>query len=278
MISIIICSRTPDISRELKQNIATTIGCDFELVVIDNSSNSHSIFSAYNEGVEKAKGDLLCFMHEDVLYREEDWGVKMGKHFQDDSIGLVGFAGSHFLPSTPMYWYSSPFVSQRNLNNDEGVVEEHFHEDWFGAMDIIDVCVCDGLCFFVRKSLFDVISFDEKTYHGFHLYDMDICMQVIESGKRVCVCRDVLVEHCWSEEKQFSKQGAETFAANLSLFSEKWKNSLPIWRGLPMIPMETFERLNAVYGQLHRAELIRRSKAYRLGHFILHPIHSNCKK
>ena len=60
MISIIICSRTPDISRELKQNIATKIGCDYELVVIDNSSNGHSIFSAYNEGVEKAKGELLC--------------------------------------------------------------------------------------------------------------------------------------------------------------------------------------------------------------------------
>ena len=67
MISIIICSRTPDISQELKQNIGTTIGCDYELVVVDNSSNDHSIFSAYNEGAEKAKSELLCFMHEDVL-------------------------------------------------------------------------------------------------------------------------------------------------------------------------------------------------------------------
>ena len=60
MISCIICSRRPDISAELKENIASTIGCEYELVVIDNSKNEYSIFSAYNEGVRRAKGDILC--------------------------------------------------------------------------------------------------------------------------------------------------------------------------------------------------------------------------
>ena len=66
MISLIICSRTADISDELKQNIATTIGCEYELCVIDNSRNEYSIFTAYNEGVRRAKGDILCFMHDDI--------------------------------------------------------------------------------------------------------------------------------------------------------------------------------------------------------------------
>lgn len=59
MISCIICSRQPDISAELKENIATTVGCEYELVVIDNSKDEYSIFSAYNEGVRCAKAYLL---------------------------------------------------------------------------------------------------------------------------------------------------------------------------------------------------------------------------
>ena len=149
MISIIICSRKTDTPDELKQNIAETIGCEYELVVFDNSANNYSIFQAYNEGVRRAKGNLLCFMHEDVLFRTKDWGRIVESHFaSNEQIGLVGFAGTHFLPDTPMYWYSSPFISQRNLNNDQGVVEEHFHEDWFGETNIVEVVAVDGFCFF----------------------------------------------------------------------------------------------------------------------------------
>lgn len=274
MISIIICSRTGVVNQNLSQNIAASIGAEYELVPVDNSKNEYSIFQAYNIGVEKAKGDILCFMHEDVLFRTDQWGKIMEKHFLDKSIGLIGFAGSHFLPSTPMYWYSSPFVSQRNLNNEEGVVDEHFHEDWFGNSDLIDVCACDGLCFFARRSLFRTIHFDEDTYKGFHMYDMDICMQVLQSRMRVCVCRDVLVEHRWSEKKQFTKQGGDAFFSNLQLFADKWKNLLPIWRGLNMIPQEVFERIDNLFGQLYSANQVRQSKAYRLGRFILHPFKS----
>ena len=184
MFSIVVCSRSSDVSTEFKQDLALTIGCEFELVVIDNSSNKYSIFQAYNEGVRHANGDFLCFMHEDVVFRTKDWGQIIERHFAlDDQIGLLGFAGTHFLPDTPMYWYSSPFISQRNLNNDQGVVEEHFHEEWFGDDHLIEVVAVDGFCFFVRKSLFDRIVFDEKTYKGFHLYDMDICIHAAVRGQ-----------------------------------------------------------------------------------------------
>lgn len=74
MISCIICSRSSKISEELEKNIVETIGCDYELVVIDNSRNEYSIFSAYNKGVKRAKGNVLCFMHDDILYRTSNWG------------------------------------------------------------------------------------------------------------------------------------------------------------------------------------------------------------
>ena len=253
MISIIICSRYREVPKELNDNILGTIGCEHELIFIDNSEKKYSIFSAYNEGVQRAKGDILCFMHEDVLFRSTDWGNRIVQYFEEDGkIGIIGFAGSHFLPAAPMYWYSSPFVSQKNLNNDQGVVKEHAHEDWFAGRSIIEVVAVDGFCFFARKSLFEHVRFDETTYSGFHLYDMDICMQVIEAKYKVCVCRDILAEHCWSQKKLFTKEGSDLFMYNLNLFVDKWKGKkmLPIWRGLDL-PAEMFKRVNRVYRQAY---------------------------
>lgn len=261
MISIIICSRYCEIPQELRDNLSETVGCEHEVVFIDNSERRYTIFQAYNDGVRRSKGDLLCFIHEDVLFRSNGWGDRIKQYFKEDgSIGVIGFAGSHFLPAAPMYWYSSPFISQRNLNNDQGVVKEHRHEDWFAGRSLIEVVAVDGFCFFVRKSLFDSIRFDEETYTGFHLYDMDICMQVIEAGYKVCVCRDVLAEHCWSQKKLFTKEGSDLFMHNLSLFVNKWKSKkmLPIWRGLDL-PAEMFRRLNRVYKQAYRNEIASQS-------------------
>ena len=97
MISCIICSRQPDISAELKENIVSTIGCEYELVVVDNSKNEYSIFSAYNEGVRRAKGDILCFMHEDILFYNKGWGFSIISHCKKYSdVGVLGVYGGHF--------------------------------------------------------------------------------------------------------------------------------------------------------------------------------------
>lgn len=271
-VSIIICSKDTVSLETVLNNIAETIGCKYEIIVIDNSNNQFNIFQAYNEGVRRSKGELLCFVHEDVFFHSKSWGGTIKQHFTDnDQIGLIGFAGSHFLADSPMYWYSSPFVSQHNLNNDQGKVEKHFHEEWFKGENIVEVAAVDGFCFFVRKILFDQITFDEKIYKGFHLYDMDLCMQVIKSGYKVCVIRDVLTEHCWSESKQFTKQGGELFDHNLELFSKKWNSCLPINKGLDL-PREVFSRVNELFRQVYSAHQIRQSKAYRLGKKILSPL------
>ena len=111
MISLIICSRQPDIPQELKDNIALTIGVEYELVVIDNSKNQYSIFLAYNEGVRRSQYPYLCFMHEDILYHTQEWGKNVVEHFKDEKVGLIGVVGTHFLPDTPCGWYHSMIVS-----------------------------------------------------------------------------------------------------------------------------------------------------------------------
>lgn len=79
-ISVIICTRQHDISPTQRANIASTIGCTHEIIVIDNSQNKYSIFEAYNEGVRRSCHDICCFMHDDVLLRTEGWGKTIASH------------------------------------------------------------------------------------------------------------------------------------------------------------------------------------------------------
>lgn len=269
MISLIICSRHFDIPQTLKDNINSSIGVDYELVIIDNSNNRYSIFSAYNEGVRRSRYPLLCFMHEDILYHTVEWGKKIENHFFDSTIGLLGFAGSHFLPSVPSYWFNSPFISEYNLTNDNSKIIECTKTDFFSSKTVVDAVACDGFCFFVRKDLFLSVKFDEDNYPGFHFYDMDICMQVLNSGSRVCLCNDVLIEHEWSENHQ--KKGMELFEKNQQLFFDKWKSHFPITRGIDHIPSYVIERVNRLFIAANELNKVRKSKAYRLGKFILSP-------
>ena len=77
MISLIICSKYDHLSDNLIRNIDQTIGTEYEIVHIDNSQHQYSIFSAYNEGVRRAKGNVLCFMHEDLHFHTDKWGAKV---------------------------------------------------------------------------------------------------------------------------------------------------------------------------------------------------------
>lgn len=272
MISIIICSRKTDISKELKDNIASTIGCKYELCVIDNSRNDYNIFTAYNEGVRRAKRDILCFMHEDVLFHTAGWGKTILEQFNDESIGIIGFTGAHFLPKAPLYWFSSPFISQYNLQTGDSETLENDTTDYFHGV-LADVAVIDGFCFFVRSTLFDYINFDEKNYQGFHAYDMDICMQVQKLNKRVCVSRAILVEHKWSERLLHNEKYMQLLYDNMCIFYDKWKEYLPITRGIDE-PEYILYRLNNLCIQAYDAQVARRSKAYRLGRALLTPINA----
>ena len=269
MISLIICSRRPTIPLRLRQSIAETISCDYELVIIDNSNDNLSIFKAYNEGVVRSKGEILCFCHDDVLFRSENWGANVHALFTDESIGAVGVIGTHFLPNAPMYWWSSPFISQYSINYDNGQANLNDNREFFHG-HLADVVAIDGVCFFIPKRLFSSIRFDDENYDGFHLYDMDISMQVQKLGKRVCVTDVLTIEHFWSEASFNDKKYMAVLDNNLNLFQKKWEKDLPMVRGIDE-PEIVIHRINNLCIQSYEATRIKKSKAYHLGRLLLKP-------
>ena len=274
MISIIICNKGNSLDTTLGQNIRDTIGVDYEIISIDNSRGQYSIFQAYNEGVARAKGDILCFMHDDILFRSNDWGKVVEASFaSDQKTGALGVAGGHFLPDCPCSWSTCKTTSFHVWQtNRDGSATEYGCTDYANGKRLVEVASLDGLFMCIRRSLFDIIRFDDKTFTGFHCYDSDICMQVLSAGYSVKVTFDIDIEH--------RSNGAcnQQYYDNLELWHKKWHSHLPVARGIQLSDYE--KKMHQEYA----VELVERGKEtlslyqklnspdYRLGHQLFKPI------
>jgi len=285
MISIILCSRKQNIPESLKENIAGSIGVEYELVVIDNSQNTYSILSAYNEGVSRAKYEYLCFMHDDILYHTQNWGEKVIAHFEDKKVGVIGVGGCHFLSKYPVSlvswelaernkFYSFNYIQVYKENDIvKSEMFNNFHQYSVNAVAL------DGMWFCMRRDLFEqrVLKFDEINFNGFHFYDFDICMQVHALKMETKIISDILIEHY--STGSFDK----TWYDNAFVFYKKWKENLPISIGLNLSEEElqnieydlvmefiksSVDLQDNLKGQL---QSVHKSKRYRLGRFILSP-------
>ena len=273
MISIIICSKGKYLPDELIKNIDNTIGCEHEIVAIDNSSGKHSIFSAYNEGIHRAKGDILHFRHDDITHISTGWGRIASEILKDNTIGLLGVGGSHIMPKFPVYYCESPYMSFHNQDNDNGKIIKNSDGYW-SSEGLADVAVVDGQQFFIPKRLFPPLKFDEVNYSGFHGYDMDICMQVQSLGLRVVVSNQILGEHRWSNSKWQDKEMMAHLYSSMDVFYRKWESLLPIVRGISK-PEAEMVNMMELWQNAYSYRRILKSKAYRLGKLILSPLKRN---
>jgi hypothetical protein len=194
MISIIVCSRTQKISSDLAENIKNTIGCAYELIVIDNSENHYSIFEAYNLGIERSTTKVLCFIHDDIFFQSPDWGTTVQSIFSENKkIGLVGVAGTKIKTKMPSAWW--------DCAEDDKVVNiiQHFpdreKEHWhfgFGKESIAAVVAIDGVFMAMRKD--KRIRFD-TAMKGFHNYDLNISFEYKKQGYAIVVTNKILLDH-----------------------------------------------------------------------------------
>ena len=241
MLSLIICSTHSALSDSFEANIQNTIGTEYEIIHVDNSRHQYNIFEAYNEGVAKAKGEYLCFVHEDVRFHSRDWGKTVEQHLSQPFVGAIGVAGGNVvLDKLDWRFYGFGYV---NLIQGTTSIEETpgyyiSHKSFSNCrLPLLQVAVLDGVWICIRKELFKQIRFDDEHFHDFHLYDSDICMQVNQIGLGVFVTHDVLLEHF--SEGTFSAG----YSDSLDIFARKWKNSLPLIKGISVSEQDINEAL-----------------------------------
>ena len=196
MLSIVVCTRSPDTATAHRTHVAHTIGCEHEYIPIHNPHGAMGLGEAYNHGVDCAGGEVVVFVHDDVFFIAPGWGVVVeGKFAADPSLGAAGVAGTSYLSRTQPLWCSAgrPFIHGRVVHHERStdrclltVFCSHEHD--------CEVVAADGLFLAVRRDLFSQVRFDAATFDRFHFYDLDLCMQ-IRPLARLIVTPDVMVKH-----------------------------------------------------------------------------------
>lgn len=225
MISIVICSVSSERLHQISLNIHDTIGVEHEIIAIDNREKKWPIAKAYNEGARQARYPFLFFVHEDVGFHSQGWGMVIEDKLQEPECGVIGFAGSKVKLKCYSGWmqneqWACSFFYQRSRNGTKfqvmNVTLEHPFEE---------VVILDGFGMFVRKEVWSQFPFDENLLTGFHCYDLDFSLQIFASKtykNYVCCSLDVIVEHF-----SLGKYDRSWCQDTIRMHKFKWNKILP---------------------------------------------------
>ena len=227
MLSIITCSIKPEQLKAFKKNIEDTIGIPFELIAFDNRVHQYGLCKVYNECARQAKYDFLCFAHEDISFQTYDWGKIIISELSKPDCGVIGFAGASHKSLTISGWHSSAQYDRFNFIQ-QSPQETSPRPHYFNPTknDFPEVIVLDGFCMFVRRNVWKKMPFDEKTFTGFHLYDLDFSMQIAQKYTNK-VCFPIKVIHF--SDGNFTDE----WLNNSIIFHKKWEKSLPLYISTP---------------------------------------------
>ena len=200
MISIIISSINHDYYTNFENNVALTIGCEYEIVRIYNPGVM-GICEAYNKGAQQSKFDTLLFVHEDVEFITRNWGPLIVQAFNElKNAGVIGVAGGVYkskmisgwsqeiLLNTPLRRTNLVQASGRMSSEELRDYQNPFNEKYSRVVSL------DGVFLSVKKDMWRSHPFDEDKFKGFHGYDMDFSL-TLSSTCQNYVCYDILVRH-----------------------------------------------------------------------------------
>ena len=201
MISIIVCSRSAGLFDKFQKNIEITIGVAHEVIRVDNANSNYSICRAYNEGAEKAIFPFLCFVHEDVLFKTNNWGRNFLDHFSEvENLGLIGVAGAVYKSKMSCAWWQAEEgqeeIKRMNILQHSKNEDQPFTHLFINPLNktIAEVVVIDGVFMGTTKAVWLNNKFDDQLLKSFHGYDLDFSFQIGQS-KKIIVVYNILLQH-----------------------------------------------------------------------------------
>lgn len=230
MISIIISSANKERLQNVICNVKKTIGVPYQLLTFDNRKGQRSICEIYNKGAQQAKYELLCFMHEDIEIKTNNWGQAVNKAFGEHPLlGLIGVVGCSYKSLAPSGWIVEGGVDERvfymNINQQYKYSDRPtaFYYRNSGNKRLARVACVDGVWFCTKKSYALEFPFDEQLLKGFHGYDIDFSLSINQKYE-VAVTFEVLLEHF--SEGSFD----DAWMSSILKLHKKWSYFLPLDR------------------------------------------------
>ncbi|MGB8193137.1 MAG: glycosyltransferase [Chitinophagaceae bacterium] len=181
MVSVVICSINKMLAAQVEKNIDETIGVPWQLILTDNLQLNKGISWVYNQGAQQAQYDIVCFVHEDVLFQTPSWGRTIVSYFENNpQLGIVGVAGGKYKGRALSGWWNGiPATDCSNIlyvDPQEKPARAFANPD--PSVKSQDVVTVDGVFMCTPKKVWESVKFDESLIDGFHFYDIDFSFRI----------------------------------------------------------------------------------------------------
>ena len=139
-----------------------------------------------------AKYDHFLFIHEDILFKTDNWGSNLIKLIKNPKNGVIGVAGSSYTPFAPQ-GYNNP-IKKYNFYN---LIQHHKDGSTLRYEVLpgrnVKIQGVDGVLMAIEKTKFEKSKFNENL-DGFHGYDLEFSLKVSQSYENK-ITTEILIEH-----------------------------------------------------------------------------------
>jgi glycosyltransferase involved in cell wall biosynthesis len=190
-VSLVICSIRPEKFEAVCANYrALLAGVPHEIIGIHDAK---SLCEGYNRGIRRASGDVIVLSHDDVVIANPDFAARLLAHLSE--YDLVGVAGTTRLIGGNWIDAGWPHL--------HGQIASQIHQPGrlvvtayqVRAAAVPGAQALDGAFVALRREVFERVQFDERTFDGWHLYDLDFVFSAHLAGLRTAVCNDLCLIH-----------------------------------------------------------------------------------
>jgi hypothetical protein len=215
------------LSEEENQKFIThvdqTIGAKHKTVCYPNFGE-FSLAQIYNDALKthKTPDCVFVFCHNDMIYKTRNWGKVLLNQMNHNDFGIVGVAGTTYVPKSGMWW--------EDRSKMYGIVE---HTDglktWVSEYSnpingIQPTVMVDGL--FMAVDPEKIVKGFNENYGKFHFYDITFCVDNYVQDVNVGVTTMIRVLHksvgmtnqSWEDNR---KKFSEEYDLPLRYFQEK---------------------------------------------------------
>ncbi len=233
--------------------IDKTTYINFEIIVIDNGSVKPETLSFFetitkeysrvkvirfdqpfnysainNYGVEKAKGEIIGLINNDIEVISPEWLEEMLSHALRPEIGCVG----------AKLYYQDDTIQHAGVILGLGGVAGHSHKyfpgkhpGYFHRLNIVhNISAVTAACLVVRKSLYEQVGGLEEDNLQIAFNDVDFCLKVRSAGYRNLWTPYAELYHYESKSRgeEDTPEKRKRFNSEISFMKKKWGDLLMI--------------------------------------------------
>lgn len=252
-ISIVIANKdhVEDLRRCITSILEKSTYDNFEIIVVENNSESEEIFAYYEElrdnekvklvtyegafnysavnnlGVSQATGEYILLLNNDTQVITVNWLEELLMYAQREDVGAVG--GKLFYGNKTIQ--HAGVVIGLGAHRTAGHTHYGQSRENLGYMGRLcyaqNVTAVTGACLMVKKSLFDAVGGLDESF-AISLNDVDFCLKLRELGKLNVFTPFAECYHFESISRGLDTEGekAKRYNEESARFREKWKTVL----------------------------------------------------